>query len=175
MTMNLGPMPDIKSSREVEESFLRQSNFIEREYGDVAFEDAWDAWHYAKQIQTMTVLDVLNIHGFLMRRLRPDIAGKWRNCDVYVGGRRCVFVSHQLIEEELKAILGGMNDRSHAWYRPDEHARRLHVLFEALHPFEDGNGRVGRILWQWHRRRLGLPIQVIHEGKEQWEYYKWFK
>jgi len=37
-----------------------------------------------------------------------------------------------------------------------------------------GNGRVGRILYNIHRLLLGLPIHVIHEGKEQKEYYTWF-
>lgn len=32
----------------------------------------------------------------------------------------------------------------------------LHVEFERLHPFMDGNGRTGRAIWAWHMRRLGL-------------------
>ena len=55
------------------------------------------------------------------------------------------------------------------------HCKRTHIDFEQLHPFEDGNGRVGRILYNIHRVTLGLPIHIIHEGEEQMEYYKWFK
>ena len=53
--------------------------------------------------------------------------------------------------------------------------KRWHIQFEHIHPFEDGNGRTGRILMNLQLRKRGLPIMVIHEGKEQSEYYKWFK
>ena len=33
---------------------------------------------------------------------------------------------------------------------------RCHVRFESLHPFMDGNGRTGRILWAWNMQRKGL-------------------
>lgn len=33
---------------------------------------------------------------------------------------------------------------------------KMHVAFEKLHPFMDGNGRTGRALWAWHMKQLGL-------------------
>jgi Fic family protein len=56
----------------------------------------------------------------------------------------------------------------------DQVSKVLHVQYEKIHPFVDGNGRTGRIFMNWWRINNGLPILVIHEGKEQWEYYKWF-
>lgn len=39
-----------------------------------------------------------------------------------------------------------------------------HLAYETLHPFMDGNGRSGRVLWAWHMYHVGLdpltlPIQ----------------
>lgn len=31
----------------------------------------------------------------------------------------------------------------------------VHAEYETLHPFMDGNGRSGRVLWAWHMQRLG--------------------
>ena len=44
----------------------------------------------------------------------------------------------------------------------------LHVRYETLHPFTDGNGRSGRTLWAWQMVRLqdGLPLGFLH----QWYY-----
>jgi hypothetical protein len=53
--------------------------------------------------------------------------------------------------------------------------KQWHINFEGIHPFEDGNGRIGRILMNLQRLSVGLPILIIHEGEEQFEYYKWFK
>jgi len=60
-------------------------------------------------------------------------------------------------------------------FNKEERSKQIHVAFEDIHPFVDGNGRVGRILYNIHRIKLGLPIHIIHEGEEQKEYYKWFK
>ena len=43
---------------------------------------------------------------------------------------------------------------------------RLHVLFESIHPFPDGNGRAGRILLNYLAVSLGLP-PIIIKGMQQ--------
>ncbi len=52
--------------------------------------------------------------------------------------------------------------------------KELHVMYERIHPFLDGNGRTGRIFMNWTRvKRCKLPVLVIKEEERQ-EYYKWF-
>jgi len=160
-------------TKEVEE-FLRQSNAIEREYSDEALEDASKAWEYAyNNRDNISVSYVLEIHRLLLQRLRPDIAGKIRTCAVWIGGQQKYFISTTLIEADLlmkvcfEMIARGVHNA-------EEKAKTTHTAFEFLHPFEDGNGRVGRILYNIHRIKLGLDIHIIHEGDEQYEYYKWF-
>jgi len=55
------------------------------------------------------------------------------------------------------------------------YAKAVHIEFENLHPFLDGNGRIGRILYNLHRGRLKYPPHTIHEGEEQLRYYNWWK
>jgi len=69
------------TSREIE--FLSESNAIEGEYSKRALEDAKEAWEYAKENRAyITGPVILHIHKILMQRIRPDIAGKLRKCDV---------------------------------------------------------------------------------------------
>lgn len=170
-----------KTNLEIRE-ILRHSNFIEREYSNIALEDALRAWKYAKaNIDKIDVEYILTIHYLLMRRIRPDIAGKIRTCDVWIGGQLKTFISEHLIKSDLMMkvvyemlanIIGDIEKK----------AKDVHIAFEYIHPFEDGNGRVGRILYQIHRLKLGLQLKMITgpaQGAEmtqdQIEYYKLFK
>jgi hypothetical protein len=159
--------------------FILQSNYIEGERKRQAFLDAMDAWAYIARKKRITLDDVLIVHKILMGRKHPRIAGYFRRCDVWIGGEVARFVSWQDFSDRLKPILEAMNRKeSEGTYSVVEAkmlTRKLHIEFERIHPFEDGNGRVGRILWQWHRLKLGLPVMVIHEGDEQYAYYDWFK
>lgn len=163
----------IKGVTDIEAEFIDHSNRIEREYTYEAFEDAMNAWDYLKKQKMVTLGTIQFTHELLMKRLRPDIAGFWRRCNVWIGGHLKPFISVQLIEEELGEVLTLLNSPQEG-AEAEEKAKMAHVIFERIHPFEDGNGRVGRMLYNWHRMKLGLPLHVIHEGKEQRDYYKWF-
>lgn len=155
--------------------FLRESNAIEGVYGDDPLFDAMDAWNFAVSQEEMTDNVVLEIHKRLMRRQYPQIAGKWRNCDVWIGGTCKKYVDQALLLWELRiALMAIYSSRFPKTKIPFLMAAKAHVMFEECHPFIDGNGRTGRIIYNWHRMKIGLPIHVIHTGNEQQEYYEWF-
>lgn len=165
--------------KEEEEKFLKESNAIEREYSNQALEDSKEAWEYAKVMlplgRRIDVQYIKTIHKFLMKRLDSRIAGKIRECDVWVGTRKCL--NPKKIDESLsdwckKGTLRFLNSPKDIAINEIE---KIHVAFEKIHPFEDGNGRVGRILMNIQRLRSHISVLTIHEGKEQQEYYKWFK
>ena len=160
--------------------FLRESNAIEGEYSKIALDDSINAWQYAykkciKKNEPMSEEIVLGIHKRLMKRLNPRISGKFRKLRVGVMTKEGFkeAIDYTKIREEIMnwSILfnKGVREITQADWKPS------HILFEHIHPFEDGNGRTGRILMNIQRLKLNLPLLIIHEGKEQFEYYKWFK
>jgi fido (protein-threonine AMPylation protein) len=158
------------------EEFLKESNFIEGEYSGNALKDAKQAWSMAcicsKDFNEKEgVSYTLGIHRRLMKRLNPEIAGKIRDKKVYVGSYSKGFkecLDHTKIREELNKLLV---------IKPknEEEIKDWHIQFESIHPFEDGNGRTGRILMNIQRLRINLPLLIIHTGIEQENYYKWFR
>ena len=65
-----------------EEKFLRESNAIEKEYTEEAFEDAVSAWEYAKVMlplgRRIDIQYIKTIHQVLLKRLDSKIAGNIR-------------------------------------------------------------------------------------------------
>lgn len=68
--------------------------------------------------------------------------------DVYVGGH-IPPSGGPVIEKKLEALLVDIQTDVLNSYN-------AHVKYELLHPFMDGNGRSGRVLWAWHRMREGF-------------------
>lgn len=156
-------------------SFIEQSNFIEKEYSKIALEDALSAWNFLSRAKDMAIPVILKTHQILMKRRPLDQAekGSFRLCPVYIGGKTAS--NAQMIPIEIEKwcnemnILSVNNDIDH-----EKESKILHIEYEKIHPFIDGNGRTGRMFMNWWRIRNDLPILIIHEGEEQMEYYKWF-
>lgn len=156
--------------------FLRESNAIEGVRSFVAQLDSKLAFKYALSVELLSAKDILEIHRLLMNSLRPDIAGQYRRCAVMIGDEIKKYRGAEFIESQLTDLT---NDIIASFKLEDSDREKAcisaHVAFENIHPFEDGNGRVGRIIYNWHRLKLGLPLHIIHEGEEQNKYYEWFR
>lgn len=155
--------------------WIRESNLIE---GIDSLEEdrrgllTWEAIPSAPWrvfgIDPWSVQMVLWIHKEIMIGLRPDIAGKTRTVNVSVGGYRAPgwpSVWHSLCNW---VRLTRTPEASRMEIRAD------HIAFEKIHPFEDGNGRVGRMLMNWQRVRAGFEPLLIKASERQ-HYYEWFR
>lgn len=115
---------------------------------------------------------VTDIHRVLMARSpRPEIAGMVRTGQNWIGGNDynpcdADFVPPppEHVHELLEDLCAFMQDES---LPPIVQAALAHAQFETIHPFDDGNGRVGRALIHvlLRRRRIASayvpPISVV--------------
>lgn len=166
--------------------FLKQSNYIEREYSDEALRDAIKAWEFVKDLPRVEVSDVLKAHKILMGNLNYRIAGRFRECDVYIANEVKRFISIGDLFNRVNDWSKDYNeklDRLKDVYFHTKHTKckESHVWFEKIHPFEDGNGRTGRLFYLKMRRDLRLGYKIIKAdidedpyNGEQAKYYRWF-
>lgn len=154
-------------------TFLRESNNIEDEWDDISLQDAILAWEYIKDQPELTIENILETHKLLMANrdtIEDKYKGQFRDGPVWIGGRegKPWFVVSDLIENWC-------NDaNSHIISEDFDIPKEEHIAYESIHPFFDGNGRTGRIFYNWQRKRLGLGIDIIWENEKQ-DYYEWFR
>ncbi len=113
---------------------------------------------------------VLKLHKLLMHNILWKYAGRFRDVQVYVRGAEFMPPKPEDVEKQFKHLM--------LWYRSNKKkyhpvvvAAHFHHVFESIHPFRDGNGRVGRLLLNFILRKNRLPMVNI-KYRERSEYYE---
>ena len=111
---------------------------------------------------------LLEWHKKIFGQTKADIAGKFRNYLVKIGPH--IAPDWQEVKELMNDMIDFINKNKDK-INSVELSARAHYKFEKIHPFGDGNGRIGRLLMNqilWHE---GYPILIIEYKKRQ-SYYK---
>ncbi|MEK6855729.1 MAG: Fic family protein [Nanoarchaeota archaeon] len=109
---------------------------------------------------------LLGWHQRIFGESKSDISGKFRDYLVRIG----LYLAPDWQEVE------GMMDKmikfiEQSKINPVELSARAHYKFEKIHPFGDGNGRIGRLLMNDILWKAGYPMLII-EYKKRRSYYK---
>jgi Fic family protein len=125
---------------------------------------------------------VHGVHRRLMKGVRgaSKQPGEIRRTQNWVGGTRpgnAVYVPPP--PEEVARLLGDLERYIHSEDRlpPLVRAGLVHVQFESIHPYLDGNGRVGRLLIallleDWKVLRAPLLYLSLHFKRKRPDYYR---
>lgn len=87
---------------------------------------------------------ILSLHKMLILNIRDEIAGRFRNKDEWVRVGDHIAPSPLEIAERLQKIITEYNSNSSESII--KRIAKFHLGFEYVHPFVDGNGRIGRVL-----------------------------
>lgn len=108
----------------------------------------------------ITLKDILRIHEMLVRD--TGISTGFKKVPNFLMMRTVKTTSPEKVQEEMESLL--------EWYvqnrdklHPLKLAASFHGRFEKIHPFEDGNGRIGRILINAIFLEQGYPPLIIRK------------
>jgi Fic family protein len=122
-----------------------------------------------KRPQTVSEQLIRTLHRIVVRETEKEWAGRYRNSNVIITGAK-----HK--PPDAIDVPSGMDELIH-WFRKNENklhaielAALIHHRFVNIHPFFDGNGRVGRLLMNIVLLRQGYPLSVVLKNDRK-KYY----
>jgi len=114
---------------------------------------------------------ICTLHGMLLVGINDEFAGRFRIKNEYVRVGTFIAPAPEHIDLLLDRLLEDYTSNLTSY--PLDVISRFHLEFETIHPFNDGNGRIGRALINLQLQRIGFPNIIIRD-KEKQEYYRGF-
>ena len=142
--------------------------------------------HGIKRLRELPISSrlICEIHGILMKEVRGEHAtpGSMRTSQNWIGSPGCTLMDATYVPPpvpEMKQYFSDLEKYIHS--NPQEPAlvqcALVHYQFEAIHPFVDGNGRIGRLLIMFmllEKKLLSQPLLYLSDFFERYrdEYYR---
>ena len=105
---------------------------------------------------------ILKLHSILMNGIRDD-AGSWRKHGVRIVGVYVPTANYLKVPQLINELIKDIN------YKTKDiiaHISNIHSRFEKIHPFSDGNGRIGRLIMTAMLLKKNLPPAIIKQQKK---------
>lgn len=122
--------------------------------------------------QELALPVILLLHKMLIANIRDDIAGRFRKNGEWVRVASHIAPGSKEVVERLEKMLAQYYASSSE--NIIKRIAPLHLTFEYIHPFVDGNGRIGRVINNYLLIREGfVPINIKFIDRKK--YYEAFK
>ena len=114
----------------------------------------------AKQNETITERNLLQIHYLILLGINNKQAGKYRDLQVLISGAKHVPPQPYLVQKEIESLFLWYNENKDKLH-PVELSAEMHERLVTIHPFIDGNGRTARLLMNLILLQNGFPIIIL--------------
>ena len=122
--------------------------------------------------QELSLPVILLLHKMLITNIRDDVAGRFRKNGEWVRVANHIAPNSKEVVGRLEKMIARYNASSHE--NIIKRIALLHLTFEHIHPFVDGNGRIGRVINNYLLIREGfVPINIKFIDRKM--YYEAFK
>lgn len=114
----------------------------------------------------------LELHRILLSGISDDWAGRYRGNKEWVRVGAHVGANPAFVKGLMVSLFEQYNQNSDEYFL--DKIAHFHAEFEIIHPFNDGNGRIGRVLSNQQLLKLGYPPIIIQNKSKKSDYYPLF-
>jgi len=114
---------------------------------------------------------ILKLHGILMNGVRSD-AGAYRNHNVRIVGANLPTANYMNVPKLMSEVMAQSVQKTKDAIAS---SASIHSKFEQIHPFSDGNGRVGRLFINAMLLKENFAPAIIRQEQKQLYYTYLYK
>lgn len=123
----------------------------------------------ARKDEPVTLVTALELHEAVFKGIRNTDPGQWRRTNVRIGGTEHRPPRAERVLAEMERWVADYDRREREAEDTFELAAWMHHRFESIHPFRDGNGRIGRLLLNLHfMKRNWAPVHLGLSDRKQY-------
>ena len=115
---------------------------------------------------------VLRLHGMLLANIRDDWAGRFRQGKEWARVGNHMGANPDFVSGLMSDLVQNYHDNDKTYFL--DKIAWFHAEFETIHPFPNGNGRIGRVLINQQLMALGYPPIIVPNKGKQTDYYPAF-
>jgi Fic family protein len=147
---------------------------------DVSLRETHEATNLARVIKYLwtrpnyeiTIESLELLHRMLLGGINDEYAGRVRREGEYVRVGRHIAPPPELVKNLLEGLINRYNSNIDDYFL--KKIAEFHLQFETIHPFCDGNGRMGRLIINLQLAALGFPPVIIQNKGKREDYYPLF-
>jgi len=148
---------------------------------DVSVRELFEAKNLARVVEylstkpniELSIDNILLLHQMLIGGIDDKIAGRLRKSNEYVRVGSYIAPAPEHITGLLNELIDDYLSSNDMYFI--DNIGHFHAEFEHIHPFCDGNGRIGRVLVNIQLMSFGYPPIIIRNKGKRSDYYPLFK
>lgn len=113
---------------------------------------------------------IKSLHSIILENIDKKIAGAYRKTDVFITGADHLPPSPLDVPADMNELIKWCQ-KNYNKLNIIEFSALFHHKFVQIHPFQDGNGRAGRLLMNIFLMQSGFPLTII-QNNDRKKYYR---
>ena len=153
-------LTEVETKIVLEEGITIGGKLLRDHFEAVGHSQAYDYLLQISKNPTINAEIIKKLHHIFYFRINEEQAGTYRKVKIFLTGSKYSFPNPEEVPSLMQHLIEELAQLQSTLH-PVAFAAQLHKKFVFIHPFIDGNGRVGRLLMNLALLQAGYTITII--------------